>query len=192
MTEILNSPIFIRLGVRNRAPGDLDPGEVKNISISHVIATGISHNSGILISGIPDYPIEHVRLEDIRMTFNGGGTAKEAAMVPPELEDGYPEPNRFGKMPSYGLYARHVNDLELSNVHFDVAKRDLRPAIACFDVNGFQIDDLQAKIARGVEAGWFYDVKHFVSRNSPMFVKVPTTQPAATQPATMPAERPVK
>jgi len=192
MTDIANSPIFIRLGARNRAPSDAETGEVKNILISNVVATGIARNSGILISGIPDYPIEHIRLENIHMTFDGGGTFKDAQSVPPELEDGYPEPNRFGKMPSYGLYARHVRDLELSNVHFDYTKKEVRPAIALFDVNGFQIDDLQAKVAKGVSPGWFYDVKHFVSRNSPMFVKVPTTQPAATQPATMPTDRPAK
>jgi hypothetical protein len=192
MTDIVNCPIFIRLGARNRAPGDTETGEVKNILISNVVATNISKNDGIFISGIPDYPIHGVRLENIRMTFNGGGTLKDAALVPPELEDGYPDPGRFGKTPSYGLYARHVRDLELSNVHFDFAHKDLRPAIACFDVIGFQIDDLEAKVARGIAPGWFYDVKRFVSRNSPMFAKVPTTQPAATQPATMPSERPSK
>jgi polygalacturonase len=192
MTDIVNCPIFIRLGARNRAPGDIDTGEVKNILISNVIATNIAKNAGILISGLPDYPIRGVRLENIRMTFNGGGTLKDAALVPPELEDGYPEPGRFGKTPSYGLYARHVRDLELSNVHFDYNHKELRPAIACFDVVGFQIDDLQAKVNKGIAPGWFYDVEHFVSRNSPMFEKVPTTQPAATQPATMPSDRPNK
>jgi parallel beta-helix repeat protein len=192
MTNITNCPIFIRLGSRNRNPGETDPGEVKNILISNVVATNIARNAGIFISGIPDYPIQSVHLDNIRLSFAGGGTAKEAAAVPPELEDGYPEPGRFGKTPSYGLYARHVKDLELSHVHFTFERRDVRPAIACFDVNGFQIDDLQAKVSKGVTPGWFYNVKHFVSRNSPMFVKVPTTQPAATQPATMPSERPVK
>jgi polygalacturonase len=192
MRDIVNCPIFIRLGSRNRAPGDTETGEVKNILISNVIATNISKNDGIFISGIPDYPIRGVRLENIHMTFNGGGTLKDAALVPPELEDGYPEPSRFGKTPAYGLYARHVQDLELTNVRLDFTHKELRPAIACFDVIGFQIDNLQAKVTRGIAPGWFYDVKHFVSRNSPMFAKVPTTQPAATQPATMPSERPTK
>jgi hypothetical protein len=197
MTDIANAPIFIRLGSRNRAPGDAETGEVKNILISNVLATGISKTSGILISGIPEYPIRGVRLENIRMTFNGGGTYKDAALAPPELEDGYPEPGRFGRMPSYGLYARHVRDLELSNVRFDCLKKEQRPAIACFDVIGFQIDNLQAKVGKGVMPGWFYDVKDFVSRNSPQFAKVPTTQPAATQPvvkaaATQLSERPAK
>ena len=71
--------------------------------------------SGIQITGLPGQPIEGVRLENIRLVFKGGGTKAQAARVPPELGTGYPEPGS-GMMPAYGVFARHVRDLELANI----------------------------------------------------------------------------
>ena len=187
MTDVANSPIFIRLGARNRGPADYtETGEIKNISISNMIATGIQKQGGIEILGMPDHDIEGVRLENIRMSFNGGGNAVDAGRMPLEWEQDYPEPTRFGTMPAYGLYARHVKDLELSNIRFDFKKKDLRPALACLNINGLLIDDLTAKVSKGIVPGWLYKVKHLVIRNSPLLVHLPTTQPS-TRPATMPA-----
>ena len=38
-----------------------------------------------------------------------------AALEPPEQENGYPEPTRFGAMPAYGFYIRHAERIEMSN-----------------------------------------------------------------------------
>jgi polygalacturonase len=188
MDHVVQYPIFIRLGDRHRgSPPDSDP-VMKNILISNVIATDVAHLSGIQITGLADYPIEGVRLQNIRMTFEGHGTLSEAYLDPPELEAGYPEPSRFGVMPAYGLYARHVKDLEISDIHFDVDGPDLRPAMICEDVDGLQIDNMQAKLTDGVVPAWFYLVKDVIIRNSPTFTKIPTTrptsQPVSTQPTT--------
>jgi hypothetical protein len=194
MDHVVEYPIYIRLGDRHRgSPIDSEP-VMKNILISNVVATDVEKLSGIQIMGLLDYPIQNVRLENIRMTFNGHGKAKDADREPPELEEGYPEPSRFGIMPSYGLYARHVEDLELSSVHFDLSGRDLRPAMICEDVDGLKIDDLEATVTRGVVPAWFYLVQHATIRNSPQFTHVPTTRPStmpSTVPSTMPTTLPV-
>ena len=189
MTDVANSPIFIRLGARNRAPAETETGTIKNVLISNVIATGIWKQGGIEILGMPDHNIEGVRLENIRMSFKGGGNAVDAGRMPLEWEQDYPEPSRFGTMPTFGLYARHVKDLELSNIRFDLQKKDLRPALACLNINGLLIDNFQAKVTRGITPAWVYKVKHLVIRNSPLLVHLPTTQPS-TQPATMPGTAP--
>ena len=65
-------------------------------------------------------------------------------MTPKEPGTGYPEPSRIGVMPAYGLFARHVRDLELSNIRFEFEQPDLRPAISCVDVDDLRIDNLRA------------------------------------------------
>jgi polygalacturonase len=187
MDHVVEYPIFIRLGDRHRGSPTLSDPVVKNILITNVIATGIERLSGIQITGLVDYPVENVRLQNIHLTFNGHGTEKDADRDPPELETGYPEPSKFGVMPAYGLYVRHVTDLELNNIHFDVQGRDMRPAMICEDVNGLQIDDMQAKLTHGVLPAWFYLVDHVTIRNSPQFKNIPTTRPATQPSSTMPS-----
>ena len=127
MMDVVGYPIYITTGERNRGPDVTTPGRMRNIFISNVIATGVDPMSGIQITGIPGQPIEGVRLENIRLEFKGGGTRTQAARVPPELGTGYPEPGRLGVMPAYGLFARHVRDLELANVNLSFAKLETAP-----------------------------------------------------------------
>lgn len=55
----------------------------------------------------------------------------------PELPSVYPEPSNWGILPAYGLYARHVENLELSEVTFQTMVEDERHAIVFDDV--FQV-----------------------------------------------------
>lgn len=168
MMDVVQYPIYITLGERHRGPNVTGPGTLRNILISNVIATGIDKMSGIQITGTPRQPIEGVRLENIRFIFNGGGTREDALRVPKELGKGYPEPGKIGVMPAYGLFARHVRDLELANIHFSYMKEDLRPAMVCVDVDGLEIDHFKAQLAEGVPAGRFEDVRRLVVRDSPV------------------------
>jgi hypothetical protein len=61
--------------------------------------------------------------------------------------------------------------------------------MVCEDVDGLQIDDMQAKLAEGVVPAWFYRVSDVTVRNSPQFVNVPTTRPS-TMPSTVPSTMP--
>jgi polygalacturonase len=167
MMDVAAYPIYITLGSRNRGPNVTASGRLRNILISNVIATGVERMSGIQITGIPSQPVEGVRLENIRMVFNGGGTKKDAGRVPPELGVGYPEPGRIGVMPAYGLFARHVQDLELANIRLDFDQEDQRPAIVCVDVDELEIDNFKARTAAGIPAARFESVNGITVRNSP-------------------------
>jgi polygalacturonase len=166
MMDVASYPIYITTGQRNRGPEVTTVSRMRNILISNVIATGVSRNSGIQITGMPDHPIEGVRLDNIRLEFEGGGTAEDAAIVPKELDTGYPEPR--GTMPAYGLLARHVRDLELSNLRVSFVDEDRRPPMVCIDVDGLEIDNFKARVADGVTAARFEQVKGLVVRNSPV------------------------
>jgi polygalacturonase len=167
MMEVVDYAIYITTGKRNRAPDVTTNSRAKNILISNVIADGVSKMSGIQIMGLPERPVEGVRLENIRLTSKGGGTAADAVINPKELGNGYPEPGRLGTLPAYGVYARHVRDLELANINLDFQTNDLRSAIVCVDVNGLEIDNLKAKLADGVPANKFENVTGAAIRNSP-------------------------
>jgi polygalacturonase len=169
MMDVATYPIYITTGKRNRTPGLTTVSRMKNILISNIVATGVDRQSGIQIAGLPEQPIEGLRLENIRLIYNGGGTTNDAALVPPELGTGYPEPR--GVMPAYGLFARHVKGLELANITFSFLKDDFRPAIECVDVSGLEIDNFKAQLADGVAASKFENVSGVVIRNSPVLEK---------------------
>ena len=172
MMDVAVYPIYITLGQRNRGPDVKTVSSARNISISNVIATGMDPFSGIHITGLPGHDIEGVRLDNIRLVFRGGGTKEDAARVPPELGTVYPEPRRVGVTPAYGVFARHVRDLELANIRLSFESDDLRPAIVCDDVDGLEIDNFKAQIADGVPAARFEAVKRLVIRNSPVLMEL--------------------
>ncbi len=168
MMDVGDYAIYLTTGKRNRTPGLTTNSRMKNILISNVIADGVGKMSGIQIMGLPEQPIEDVRLENIRLISHGGGTAQDAAIVPKELGTGYPEPGKIGTLPAYGIYARHVKGLELANIKLNYSKEDLRPAAAFADIDGLEIDNLKAQTADGVKAAEMSaDVKNLVIRNSP-------------------------
>ena len=144
MMDVASYPIYITTGKRNRGPEVTAPSRMRNILISNVVATGVSRQSGIEIFGLPEQPVEGIRLENIRLVFEGGGSKEQAANVPEELGTGYPEPR--GVMPAYGLFARHVRGLELANFNLSFEKDDFRPALACVDVDGLEIDNFEASL----------------------------------------------
>ena len=116
--------------------------------------------------------MEGVRLENIRLTSNGGGTAKDAAINPKELGAGYPEPGKIGILPAYGVYARHVKGLELANITVNFLTNDLRSAASFADIQGLEIDNFKPQVADGVKAAVFADnVGGLVIRNSPAVEK---------------------
>ncbi|MGH7940301.1 MAG: rhamnogalacturonidase [Limisphaerales bacterium] len=166
MMDVVDCPIYITLGSRNRGPNATN-GIVRNIQISNVVATGIDNMSGIQITGMPGDDIQGVRLDNLRMTFKGGGTMADASRVPKELGNGYPEPGNIGVMPAYGLFARHVRDLELANVHMSFEKDDARPVMVCSDVDDLEIDHFKGQTMADVPPARFERVTHLDVRNSP-------------------------
>ena len=145
MRDIANAPIFIRRGNRARTPGDPPPGVIRRVTISNVVASGVAGAHGILISGIPGYPIEDLRLSGIRIAYAGGGTKEDAELVPEEKEKEYPEPDMFGRIPAYALFARHVIGLDVRGADFTFDTPEVRPAIRLEDVERADMDDVRAQ-----------------------------------------------
>jgi len=145
MRDIVNAPIFVRLGTRVRGPGDTLAGSIRHVRISRVTADDVGTDQGVLISGVPGHAVEDLRLSEVRFAFRGGGAPEDAALEPPELESDPPEPARFGRLPTYGLFARHVKGLEIHHVELRWLKDEKRPAVRLDDVDGADLHDVRTQ-----------------------------------------------
>jgi polygalacturonase len=167
MRHIVNLPIFLRLGSRMRGPASIRVGKLRRVNISNLVASHTAGRYASILSGIPGYEIEDVKLSDIYILSEGGGTREEAAVIPPEKEKGYPEPTMFGTMPCYGFYIRHVKGIEMSNVEVAYVSEDLRPAFVLDDVSGADFIHVKAQRASGVPTFALKGVRGFNAWLSP-------------------------
>jgi hypothetical protein len=87
-----------------------------------------------ILSGIPGYLNEDVKLSNIYIENLGGATPDAAQIKVPEKEDGYPEPGMFGQMPSMGFFLRHIRNVEMSHVELATLTPNARPAFYLQDV----------------------------------------------------------
>jgi polygalacturonase len=138
MRDIVNAPIFIRLGARMRAPDSMKIGACRRIILSNIVVYNADYRHGCIISGLPGHPIEDLRMHDIHIYYKGGGTAAMAARKVPEYEKDYPEPYRFGIMPAYGFFVRHVQHLDMRDVEVSCLNPDARPPFIFEDVKGLK------------------------------------------------------
>jgi polygalacturonase len=164
MRDIVNSPVFLRLGARMRAPAGVPIGALRRVTISNVRVYNSAPLYGSIISGMPGYDVEDVKLSDIRIYYAGGGTKEQAALVPPENEKGYPEPSMFGEIPAYGFFVRHMKGLQMDNVEVSFLKEDLRPAFVLDDVKGVEFNNVKAQAAPGVPSFVLKNVEKFLEK----------------------------
>jgi polygalacturonase len=149
------APIFIRLGNRARPfepDGPRPPmGRLRNVIISNIEAVA-SRNHGCSITGLAGHEAENITIENVRISFPGGGSAEHALRQVPENEEGYPEFKMFGILPAYGFYCRHVRNLKLRNIETRFEGRDARPALVCDDVQDLELSGSRFAVDEGVKA----------------------------------------
>ncbi len=163
----VGSPLFIRLGNRGRiytqntytGPSSLNNnktegapvGSIKGIRISDVVANvtiqprgdnvtdkDVAEAGPIMITGIPGHYVEDIVLENIKISYPGGGTAAHAKNEVVEDETRYPEQRFFGILPAWGAYVRHAKNIEFKNVEITTREPDARERIVLDDVTGFK------------------------------------------------------
>ena len=166
MHDIVGSPIFIRLGSRLRGPEGTVVGAIRRVIINNVTVSGAEGRYGSILSGIPGHPLQDIQISNVRGVEGGGGTEQDAGRQPPENATGYPDPDMFGTMPSWGFYVRHCEGLELQGVGLQTAKPDQRPCVVLDDVTGADFDRLQAPPrAKGQTLFRLRGVREFTARH---------------------------
>ncbi len=159
MRDMYTGPIFMRLGSRLRGPKETSKvGTMKRILISNLECFNATKRQASILTGIPGYAIEDVKLSNIYFESAGGGTADDAKAQPTEQEDNYPDPGRFGITPSSGFFLRHMKNLEMSHVEIANSTPDVRPA---FYLSAVERADFFAITApRGADGAFsLHDVK---------------------------------
>ena len=153
MKDIVNSPIFLRLGARMRGPAGTDIGSLKRIHISNITAYNADAHFSSMIVGLPGHAIEDITLNDISIYYRqiDSPLAKIQKGVPEFLQD-YPEPQRFGVMPSYGFFIRHVQNIEMNNVKISFLGTESRPAMILDDVTNISLNSFIAQTETSVPA----------------------------------------
>lgn len=134
MRDIVNAPIFLRLGARMRSPQGTSVGSMKRILISNINVFNADSQYSSIISGVPGSYIEDVSLSNIHIWYKGGYTEADSKRIIPEQEKTYPEPWMFGTIPASGFYVRHAKNIHFDNVSFHFVQPDGRPLYVTDDV----------------------------------------------------------
>ncbi len=161
MSDIVNSPFFLRLGSRMRGPEGTPVGKLRRVNISNVVVYNANPRYASLIMGIPGHEIEDVKLNNIQILVKGGAPASQAENEVPEDEDGYPDPRMYGEIPAYGFFIRHVKGLEMSNVEIKLEEDDYRPAFILDDVQGANFLNVKSRYMEGVPVFRLKNVSDF-------------------------------
>ena len=141
MNDICNSPIYIRLGNRMRAPEGFHPSKVSGIRISNVHVTNADSRYACLIAGVEGHPVRDVRIKKLYVLFRGGLTLQDVKeqrgsnpfFIPEARKNGqrgeanYPEPSAHGIQPAWGFSISHAENIRLKNVSLETILPDERP-----------------------------------------------------------------
>lgn len=149
MDDICNSPIYIRLGNRMRAPEGTAPSTVNDIRISNVKVTRADSRYACLIVGTEQNPVRNVKLSDISVEYAQGLTLDDVAEQrgsnpffyggengKPQINrgeaNGYPEPSAHGIQPAWALSFTHAENIQLKRVSLSIDS-DERPPVLMKD-----------------------------------------------------------
>ncbi len=151
MRNITTAPIFIRLGARLRGPKETTRvGTMRRILISNLTSYNCASRLCSIISGIPDYAVEDLKLDNVYQHQVGGASPDTLSLRPPENEAKYPDPGMFGPMPSQGFFLRHIKNLEMSHVEVAAASPDPRPSFYLTGVD--RADFIAVTAPKGITA----------------------------------------
>jgi len=142
MRDIRNAPFFLRLGARLRGPPGTSVGTLRHVMISNIVCDAPVNDMPAIFTGIPDHPIEDIRVRDAFMRQKGGASAATADIDPPEEEREYPEPSFFGPLPTQALMIRQAKNIEIRHLEIASVELDPRPFVWLSDVDRVEFSDL--------------------------------------------------
>lgn len=157
MTDICNSPIYIRLGDRMRTPAGSPYSVVSGISISDVSVTDADSRYACLIAGIEDHPVSNVSIRNLRVQFRGGLTlddykeqrGRNPFFIPEARKDGqrgeanYPEPSAHGIQPAWGFSISHAENICLKNIKLETVAPDERQPFYMHDTSNIRLRNVK-------------------------------------------------
>lgn len=110
----------------------------------------LDKNSGIFITGMPNHYITDIQLNNIQMTVSGGGTQEDAdkrefnEYTLKVLNGWWPEFSLVGTLPAYGIFARHVENISITNFQIATTTQDFRVPVVFHDVPRYHLQGVFA------------------------------------------------
>ena len=146
MRDLTNSPLFLRLGERMRGPKSLDVGELRRVTISNINVYEADSHFSTIISGTANRKIKNVKISDMNIWYKPIDSLKSSIqkVVPEHLRD-YPEPAKFGLIPSYAFFVRHASNIEIQDVNVYYLEDESRTAMIFDDVNNLELEDVDVQ-----------------------------------------------
>ena len=138
----------LRSGEQNKKVGAIKNVTISNLTVAHCRKGEQGFPRTCFISGLPDSRVENITMDNVSITFRGGGSKEEAARAAPELD--HPLGRDFGPLPASAFYIRHVKTLTLKNLDLRFENPDARPLMVASDVDGFQLDGLKSNRLPGI------------------------------------------
>jgi polygalacturonase len=164
MRDVVNSPIFLRLGRRLRGPVGTPVGQLRRVNISNIVAYNADSRYASIVAGIPDHNIEDIVLSNIRIFYRGGGQNEQGDVQPTERETNYPEPSMFGEMPAYGFFIRHAKGIALNDVSISYLTAEMRPPFVLDEVTTAELNHITAQRGENVPMFVLTNVSDFTTR----------------------------
>jgi polygalacturonase len=135
------TPIFVTLGNRSRKHTASAPtpaiGSIKNILISNIKAFGAGPMASSVTGLNNENKINNVVLKNIAIELTHPGNIEDKNIDMGELlkkkKAGYPSPDTFGNLSSYGFNFKYINGLNIENLKFDLKCNDPREAVVIED-----------------------------------------------------------
>jgi len=117
---------------------------IDRITVAGLTATGV-YRSALSIESWAAAPIKNVVIRNANIEFAGGGKAGQAKQpVKGPGVDARP-------LPSWGVYARNVEQLTLEEVRLSLSKEDFRPAVMTENVGHLNLENFKYTRVPGVE-----------------------------------------
>ena len=114
------------------APYSSDFG-IGRIVVNNLTAIGVGRTP-FYVAGSPTKPVKSMVLNNVRMSFAGGGKEGQA--------QGFTE---MSVLQSYGVYVRNVESLELHDVRVDYREKELRPVLFGENLGTLELDRFVAQ-----------------------------------------------
>lgn len=151
--ENVPRPIFMTFSPQ-RACVDVPEGTFEPLKrMHHFIFSNIivdnhalDKNSGFFLTGFPGNDIENVLIQNVQLLVSGGGTKEDARKKVKEfsldvVKKHWPEFYLTGTLPASGLYARHIDGLQVKDFHLLVEGEDARKPFVLYDVKHVEVKD---------------------------------------------------
>lgn len=143
-------PFFVLLNERLRAPEGTTIGSIKNVIFENITLSGpykefLAPRMTALwddemmcspyvmpstVTGQPHKAIENITFSNIYLTLPGGCKEDYKDITVPEITKSYPENYAFGEsFPTFGIFFRHIKNLNLSNVNIEFLEEDSRTSL---------------------------------------------------------------